>query len=114
MAKFFGAVGYGEMTETVPGVSKEVITEHQYYGDVVKNTRKQLEGDNLNPDISVGNSIEIVADAYANEHIFAMRYVLWSGVRWSIQEVEVLRPRLLLRLGGVWNGAIPVGPPAPA
>jgi hypothetical protein len=71
---------------------------------VVRNTRKLEPGEGLNNDISVGNSISIVADAYANEHFFAIRYIQWAGVLWTVSDVEVQSPRLLLRLGGVYNG----------
>jgi hypothetical protein len=104
MAKFYGAVGYGVSTETAPGVHEDSIVEYKYYGDVVKNNRKLTEGKNLNSDISVGNSISIVADAYAETHFFAIRYVEWAGARWIVTDVEVQPPRLLLRLGGVYNG----------
>lgn len=104
MAKFFGSIGYGETVETKPGVYEDVITEKQYYGDVVRNSRGLVEGDKVNNDISVGNSISIVADAYANEHFFAIRYIRWAGVLWTVSDVDVQSPRLLLRLGGVYNG----------
>jgi hypothetical protein len=45
-----------------------------------------------------------VADAYANENFFAILYVEWMGALWTISEVEVQSPRLLLRLGKVYNG----------
>jgi len=113
VAKFFGGIGYGEMTETAPGVIQELITEKPYYGDVVRDSRRLREGEQVNDDITVQNSISIVADAYANEHIFEMRYIRWQGVLWKITDVEVQRPRLILRLGGVWNGnedGTPVSP----
>ena len=102
--RFFGRIGYGESVETAPGVWTDQITERNYYGDVVRNARNLSDGDQLNPDLSVQNSISIVADAYANEHFFAIRYVEWSGVLWTVSEVEVQSPRLLLRLGEVYNG----------
>lgn len=106
MAKFRGAVGYSLGTvEIRPGVHDEGMVEHIYRGDVVRNTRQLRESDvSVNDDISVGNSISIVADAYAREHFFAMRYVKWAGAYWKVDDVEVQSPRLLLRLGGVWNG----------
>lgn len=104
MAKFFGEIGYGLSMETAPGVWKDVITEKQYYGDVVRNTRQMREGEKVNDDLSVGNSISIVADAYANEHFFAIRYIRWAGTLWKVADVQVESPRLLLRLGGVYNG----------
>ena len=107
MAKFFGKVGYSESVETAPGVWEDVITEHSYFGDVVRNSRQLTETANLNDDLSVGNSISIVADAYAQEHFFAIRYIQWAGALWKVANVDVQSPRLLLRLGGIYNGPTP-------
>lgn len=105
MAKFYGVIGYGETVETAPGVWEDQFIEKVYFGDVVRNTRKLVESENFNNDLSVGNSISIVADAYADEHFFAIRYVEWAGTLWTVSDVEVQSPRLLLRLGDVYNGA---------
>ena len=83
------------------------IVERLYFGDVIRNARNLREGENLNPDLSVQNSISIVADAYANDHFFAIRYVEWAGALWTVSSVEVQSPRLLLRLGEVYNGPTP-------
>ena len=108
MARFHGEIGYGETAETPPGsgVWVDSIVEYSYFGDVVRNARKSQEGEQLNNDISVNNSISIVADAYANEHFFAIRYIRWAGALWTVSDVEVQSPRLLLRLGGVYNGPV--------
>lgn len=105
--KFYGPVGFGSPVELKDGVWDQTITEYHYYGDVVKNTVRFEEAAKVNNDYTTGNSISIVADAYAIEHFFAIRYVEWLGVRWIVVNVEVLRPRLLLRLGGVYNGPTP-------
>lgn len=107
MAKFYGEIGYGESIETAPGVWEDVVTEFPYYGDVLRNARQLQDGENLNSDISVNNSISIVADAYAYEHFFAIRYIKWMGALWSVTDVEVKSPRLVLRMGGVYNGQTP-------
>lgn len=110
--RFFGKVGYSEGTvEVRRGVHEEQIVEFPYYGDVRRNSRDLDVSEKVNPDTRVGNSISIVADAYANEHFFAIRYVEWQGVRWVVSNVLVEPPRLLLRLGGVYNGRTPL--PAP-
>jgi hypothetical protein len=112
MARFHGEIGYGETVEQPPGsgVWVDDVVEYPYYGDVVRNTRSLTAGSSVNDDISVGNSISIVADAYAREHMFAMRYIKWQGALWKIDEVQEERPRLLLRLGGVYNGPTPGAP----
>lgn len=105
MAKFFGKIGYGESVERAnTGIWEDNIVEREHYGDVVRNIRRLQDGQYLNNDITVNNSISIVADAYANEHFHAIKYVTWSGVRWTVTSVEVQRPRLILELGGVYNG----------
>lgn len=112
MAKFYGKVGYGELVES-GGVHTYEITEVSYFGDVLRNARRLESGDQANNDLTINNSISIVADAYANEHFFAMKYIEWQGARWIVSEVTVELPRLILRLGGVYNGPTPSPPVTP-
>jgi hypothetical protein len=87
------------------------ITEYQYFGDVIRNSRYLQEDiETVNSDIKVQNSISVVADQYANEHFFAIRYVEWAGTLWTVDSVEVQPPRLLLRLGRVYNGPTAAAP----
>lgn len=104
MARFYGKVGYGVSVETAPGVWEDQITEVSYFGDVIRNTRQLRDGSKINDDLTVNNSISIVADAYANGNIFAIRYVEWMGALWEVTDIQVQIPRLLLSLGGVYNG----------
>lgn len=105
MAKFYGAVGFAvEEVETRPGVWQEGMVEHLYMGDFTRNSRQLREGEKINDDLSVQSQISIVADAYAREHFFAIRYVKWAGAFWKVAEVTPEHPRLLLRLGGIYNG----------
>lgn len=107
MARFYGAVGYGVSVESSPGVWTDQIVEKSYFGDLERNARRSVNGEYLNNDLTVNNSISIVADAYANEHFFAIRYVKWAGAAWTVSEVTVNSPRLLLKLGEVYNGPTP-------
>ena len=104
MAKFYGVIGFGSHAETAPGVWEDSISEHTYTGDILRLSRKEEPRDTLNPELTINNRISIIADAFANENIFAMRYILWMGSRWKITNVEVVRPRLILTIGGVYNG----------
>jgi hypothetical protein len=105
--RFSGKVGYGVTVETAPGVHVNQMTEYTYFGDVLRNSLKFQSGESVNNDLSVSNSISIVADAYAREHFFAIRYVEWAGTKWSVVDIEQQSPRLILRLGGVYNGPTP-------
>lgn len=104
MAKFYGVIGYAVSTETVPGVWTDVITEKIYYGDIVKNMRRLEAGEGLNDNINISNLISIVSDPYANQNFLSMRYIRWMDTEWKIINVDVQRPRLVLTIGGVYNG----------
>ncbi len=104
MARFYGVVGYVDTEETSPGVWEEIPVEKKYRGEVVKNIKRFDSGENLNDNISLNNTISIVADAYAYENYFAIRYIEWMGARWKVTSVEVQRPRLILSIGGIYNG----------
>ena len=104
MAKFYGVIGYAVTKETAPGVWTEEIAEQSYYGDLTRNMRRLQDSGDLNDDINVANEICIVADPYANANFHSMRYVAFMGAKWKISKVEVQYPRLILTLGGVYNG----------
>ena len=104
MAKFYGAIGYAVLEETAPGVWEEKTTEHFYYCELIRNTRKLQSTDQLNDNINVANEVSIIADPFANENFHSMKYVEFMGAKWKITSVEVQFPRLILTVGGVYNG----------
>lgn len=105
MAKFSGVIGFVDFEEQAPGVYVEnVFIERHYKGDILRNTRRWEGSDTLNDNLMINNQFSILADPYAYEHFFAMRYISWMGSFWKITNVEVQRPRLLITIGGVYNG----------
>ena len=104
MAKWFGAIGFAETVETVPGVSVEKIVERNYYGDLIRNKRLLQNAGQVNDNINVANEISIVADPFANNNFHSMRYAEFMGAKWKILTVEPKPPRLILTLGGLYNG----------
>lgn len=105
MAKFYGAIGYAVTNKTSPGVWTETTTERFYAGDILKLTRRWETGEHLNDDLTVNNVISIVADPFAYQNFHSMRYIKWMGASWKITNVDVQRPRLILTIGGVYNGS---------
>ena len=103
MAKFYGNVGFAETVETEPSVWEEKIIERPYFGDVLRRSRRLESSGNVNSNVNVTNEISIVADPYANQNLFAMRYVEFMGTKWEISNVDVQYPRLVLTIGGVYN-----------
>ena len=106
MAKFYGPIGYSISEETSPGVwTQEHLVERSYKGDVLQNYRKVSQGESINDDIDVSNRISIVADPFAMQHFHTIKYVKWMGAYWKVTTVDASqRPRLILTIGGVYNG----------
>ena len=103
MAKFYGKVGFLRNEETAPDVYGEIHTERLYKGDVIRNQKRYQSSESLNDDVVLSNNISIVADSYANENVFAIKYVMYKGVPWKVTNVEIQRPRIILTLGGKYN-----------
>lgn len=105
MAKWYGAIGYAESKEISPGVHREVITERQYYGEISRNNRNLQTASQINDNISVSNEISIIADPYIRRTFHSIRYVEFMGTKWKVSTVDASTyPRLVLTLGGVYNG----------
>lgn len=106
MAKWFGKVGYSaEQTETAPGVWTPDIVVREYYGDIIRNnTRWSMNSESTNDDLTVNCQISIVADPFAINEFHSMKWIEFMGVKWKVTSVEPQPPRLLLTLGGCWNG----------
>lgn len=103
MAKFFGKIGYGETVIIRPGVRDVQIVEKEYYGDLIRNSRRYESSGQVNDNLNISNSISIIADPYAYQNFHLMRYVEFMGSKWKISSVEVQYPRLILQVGGVYN-----------
>lgn len=102
MAKFYGTVGFVKTVESAPGVLSEQVVERKYYGNVISRARS-LQGSGVNDNINISDEISIVADPFANENYFAIRFVEYMGSKWKVQSISVQFPRLNLSLGGLYN-----------
>ena len=102
--KFYGEVGYAltEVDET--GVAKPTFVKRNYFGDVQSYTTRWQNTENLNDDIRVSHRISILADPYAIENFPYIRYVEWMGTKWEVLSATPEYPRIILSLGGVYNG----------
>ena len=104
MAKFCGIIGYEQTVETEPGIYEESIVENTYYGDVIRNSRRLQDNSKINSDINISNQFSIIADPFANNNFHSMRYIEYMGTKWKITDIEVQYPRLIISVGGIYNG----------
>lgn len=104
MAKSSGVVGFATSTEVNPGDFRDVIVEKSFFGDVTSQGRQELTTDQINDEFTADVTLEIVADWIGSENMIAIRYAEWAGTKWKVTNVKPRGVRLLLRLGGVYNG----------
>ena len=104
MGKWFGKIGYAVTAETEPGLWEDTIVEREYYGDMISDRRKRQTSGEVNDNINLANVINIIADPFAYENCSRMVYADIMGAKWKITDIEVQYPRLILTIGGVYNG----------
>ena len=106
--KFYGKVGFLDTVETDPenhpGVFEEQMVEKAYYGEHLSNYSSRWKTtSNLNDDVSITTRISILADPYAQGNFMKIRYVEWNGALWTVNNVEVQFPRLVLNVSDLYN-----------
>lgn len=105
MAKFYGNIGFIKTVETTPGVWEESIYERPYYGELLQNHRRWSSNqESTNSDLSITNKVSIVSDPYTNKNLHQIRYVEFMGAYWDVTYIDVEPPRIVLSVGGVYNG----------
>lgn len=104
--KYRGTVGFWEKDEEAePGIWKPTIKEISYSGDVLRNIQRfSPASDSQNDEFITSHKISIVADLYARQNWPSIKYVTWKGTKWKVNSVEEAYPRLVLEIGGVYNG----------
>ena len=106
MSKFSGVIGY-EITYEEPEYSGKWVTKtvkRNVHGEIIKRSRRLESEPKVNDNINISNQFSIVADPFAYAHFAEMRYLEWRGAKWRISDISVEYPRLLLTVGGVYNG----------
>lgn len=103
--KFSGKVGfYSGTSETKPGIWTPAIIERTYTGDIIRNNRRFQNSEHQNDTLTTNNSISILSDLYARQNWQTIRYVIWNDVKLKVTSVEINYPKLVLEIGGVYNG----------
>lgn len=104
MAKYAGLVGYGAQVETSPGIWEFEEKDIFMTGDVIRQVASIRYESKVSPDISISHRISLVADKYALDNYYNIKWAEMDGQKWTVTGVEVQRPRIIVSLGGLWNG----------
>jgi hypothetical protein len=107
MGMFYGPIGFVETVEDPvgSGIWIEKPIERNYRGEVSRFSKRWDNGSQqVNPDITITNTISIIADPFVSNKLYALRYIKWLGGYWNVSSVDVQLPRLILSIGGVYNG----------
>ena len=106
MAKFAGTIGFITQVENKSGLYENETVERSYTGEILQDVRRWNNVEKVNNDLTLGNRFSIVADGYILDNMYAMKYMIWRGVRWSITKIELQAPRIIITVGGVYNGVM--------
>jgi hypothetical protein len=104
--KYHGSVGYA-VTKTKdddPDTWINSVEEHQYFGDVLQNSSRWQTAEKVNDNLTISNRISILADPFAFDNFQHIKYATWMNQKWKVTNIEVAYPRLILTIGGEWNG----------
>lgn len=104
MSRFSGLVGYATQEETTPGVWTDVEKSRTMKGDILRQSSSNQQGEGINDNVSLNHRISLVGDAYAFANYFNIKWVKMDTKKWKVTSIEVDRPRIILTLGGLWNG----------
>ena len=106
MARWSGKIGFVEEKETSvnSGIFKSVPTEKPHYGTIVRESKKFQGGYAVNDNAVVTNRISFVGTQYAIDNVHNIKYAEFNGRMVQIKSYNIERPRIVVTLGGVWNG----------
>lgn len=108
MARFSGYIGYVTTVENPvgSGVHEPVVRKIFYRGDVKRAILRNDRGDEgIQDGTALNHQFSVLADEEAINHASEIKFVEWAGDAWLVTSVEVVRPRLILNVGGVYNGS---------
>lgn len=104
MNQFRGKIGFSIPVNKGHGIYDNSVVERTYRGDILSQSRKLDAGTNINDNIDMNIRLSILSDDFLNVHLSQITYVHYMGGVWKVKSIEPSRPRIVLALGGVYNG----------
>ena len=104
MARWYGNVGFAIPVKTAPGVWQESTEEHPYSGDKLNWRSSYQNSGQVNDDIKIDFTIEIIADPFAYKNFAHIRYIEYLGQKWKVTAADPTNyPRIALTVGGLYE-----------
>lgn len=103
MTKFHGNVGYVKTVETSKGVYHPTTDVKMVRGDVLTSSRRYETGTSVNDNVVLSSRLSLVSTKYMVDNLAYLKWVEYLGTKWKVTSIEVLPPRIILSLGGVYN-----------
>ena len=102
--KWYGEIGFRDEYEESPGNWMPRIIKRNFYGDVLRSSWREQQGEKINADLQVSNRLSVVADPFLRDNFYKIAYVTFGGAKWTVNDVEQDpdRPRLTLSLGSLY------------
>ena len=105
MNRWYGKIGFGETVEVRKGVWKPQMVERKYYGEIVEYRKRLLaQSNSTNDNLTIDAQISVMADEYISSNCSTICYVEFMGALWKVTNITPAPPRLILTLGGVYDG----------
>lgn len=96
-------LGFTWSVETKPGVYAKREEERRYKADVLTYNKQYASNSEVNDDIQLRNRYSIVMSE-KEQHYEDIKYVKIGAAKWKVTAIEFIHPRMILTVGGVYNG----------
>ena len=101
--KWYGQIGFYSNEMIKPGVYEDQIVEREYYGDVLKNYKRDQSDSTINDEFTINNTIRVLSDPFLQEHYYSARYITFMGNKWKIKSIDFQWPAMTFEIGGLFN-----------
>lgn len=106
--RYSGVLGISEDIEVKPGKWEERITEHPVVGEEKQRTEVLVHEGRIIPGTRTNTSISVFALGLGQMDDSKIRYVTYSGKRWTIGSIVNQYPKLTIYIGEEYHGPAPV------
>lgn len=109
-------IGFGIPSEQTinnvgTGVWEETIVEKTIYPEILREyASRSQQSDSAITDLHLASRFSVVMDPFIRDNLKSVRYVTYLSSRWAVDSIEIVYPRVILTIAGLYNGPTPVVP----